>query len=140
MRHRCRGRKLNRTSSHRRAMFANLVCALVKHEQLRTTLPKAKSLRPIAERLITLARKQGLHHRRQVLAFLGDGVVVRKLFSGLAERYKQRPGGYTRIIKDGWRHGDAASVAIIELVDRDLAAKGQASGPVRARPSDSEQS
>lgn len=138
MRHRCKGRKLNRTSSHRQALFANLAAALIKHEQIYTTLPKAKSLRPLAERLITLGKKQGLHRRRQALAVLQDNAMVQKLFSQLAERYKERSGGYTRVVKAGFRYGDAASMAIIELVERNPAAKGQDSGPSSAPQSSKE--
>ncbi|MDA8232552.1 MAG: 50S ribosomal protein L17 [Magnetospirillum sp.] len=129
MRHGMSGRKLNRTSAHRKAMFANLVVALFKHEQIKTTLPKAKDLRPIAERLITRAKNGTLHDRRQVYAFLRDDAVVAKLFSALADRYKGRAGGYTRVLKAGFRYGDAAPMAVIELVDRDPAAKGTDSGP-----------
>jgi large subunit ribosomal protein L17 len=130
MRHRIGGRKLGRTSAHRKAMFDNLCHALLKHEQIRTTLPKAKDLRPVVERLITLGKRGGLHARRQALATLQDTKVVEKLFTTLAERYKDRAGGYTRIIKAGFRHGDAASMALIELIERDVDAKGQDSGPV----------
>ena len=129
MRHGMSGRKLNRTSAHRKAMFSNMVVALLKHEQIKTTLPKAKDLRPIAEKLITRAKNGTLHDRRQVFAFLRDDAVVAKLFSTLAERYKGRPGGYTRVLKAGFRYGDAAPMAVIELVDRDPAAKGTDSGP-----------
>ncbi len=129
MRHGMSGRKLNRTSSHRKAMFANLAAALLKHEQIKTTLPKAKDLRPIAEKLITLGKRGDLHARRQAFAQLRDEVVVAKLFAALAERYKERHGGYTRVLKAGFRYGDAAPMAIIELVDRDPAAKGLDSGP-----------
>ncbi len=131
MRHRNAGRKLNRTSSHRTAMFANMMAALIKHEQIKTTLPKAKDLRPIAEKLITLGKRGDLHARRQAIAFLRDEKVVGKLFSTIAERYKTRSGGYTRVLKAGFRYGDAAPMAIIELVDRDVAAKGLDSGPVQ---------
>ncbi|WP_417321109.1 50S ribosomal protein L17 [Emcibacter sp.] len=141
MRHRRAGRKLNKTSSHRKAMFANMAHALLKHEQIVTTLPKAKELGPIVERLITLGKRGDLHARRQaasrlpqiskaVLAEGGDIDVVAKLFDELAKRYEERNGGYTRILKAGFRYGDAAPVAVIELVDRDEDAKGQASGPV----------
>ena len=132
MRHRKAGRKLNRTSSHRKAMFANMASALLKHEQIVTTLPKAKELRPIVERLITLGKRGSLHARRQVIAKLpaSDKEIVQKLFDVLAERYKDRNGGYTRVLKAGFRHGDAAPVAVIELVDRDESAKGKDSGPV----------
>lgn len=129
MRHGLSGRKLGRTSQHRRAMFANLAVALFKHEQIQTTLPKAKDLRPYAERLITLAKRGDLHARRQVLAKLRDEQIVGKLFSTLAERYADRSGGYTRVLKSGMRYGDAAPMAIIELVDRDPDAKGTDSGP-----------
>lgn len=130
MRHGTSGRKLNITSSHRKAMFANMVCALIKHEQIKTTLPKAKDLRPITEKIITLAKKGGLANRRQAFAMLRDEAIVSKLFSVIAERYKDRAGGYTRVLKAGVRYGDAAPMAIIELVDRDVEAKGKDSGPV----------
>lgn len=130
MRHGIKGRKLNRTSSHRRALFANLAAALIKHEQIKTTLPKAKEIRPIVEKLVTLGKRGDLHARRQALAFLYDKDVVTKLFDTIAERYKERNGGYLRIIKAGFRHGDNAPVAYIQFVDRDESAKGQNSGPV----------
>jgi large subunit ribosomal protein L17 len=130
MRHRLGGRKLGRTTAHRKAMFDNMAHALLKHEQITTTLPKAKDLRPIVERLITLGKRGGLHARRQALATLQDAGIAEKLFSTLAERYKERQGGYCRIIKAGFRHGDAADMAVIELVDRDPEAKGQDSGPL----------
>lgn len=130
MRHGMGGRKLNRTSSHRKAMFANMAVALLKHEQITTTLPKAKDLRPIVERLITLGKRGGLHARRQAFAALRDGAVAAKLFDSLAKRYATRAGGYTRVLKAGFRIGDAAPLAVIELVDRDPAAKGLDSGPV----------
>ena len=130
MRHRISGRKLNRTSSHRKAMFMNLAAALVKHEQIETTLPKAKELRGVVERLVTLAKKGGLHARRQAYSKLGyDTVLVEKLFTILNERYRERPGGYLRVLKTGFRFGDNAPMAIIEFVDRDPEAKGQDSGP-----------
>ena len=129
MRHGVSGRKLNVTSSHRLAMFRNMAVALIKHEQITTTLPKAKELRPVAEKLITLGKRGGLHARRQAHAQLRDDVIVAKLFSALADRYRTRPGGYTRVLKAGVRYGDAADMAVIELVDRDPAAKGQDSGP-----------
>ncbi len=129
MRHGVAGRKLSVTSSHRLAMFRNLAHALLKHEQITTTLPKAKELRPVAEKLITLGKRGGLHARRLAHARLRDDIVVEKLFTTLAERYKGRPGGYTRVLKAGMRHGDAATMAVIELVDRDPAAKGLDSGP-----------
>ncbi|MDY0885846.1 50S ribosomal protein L17 [Dongia soli] len=129
MRHGVSGRKLNRTSSHRKAMFNNLAHALVKHEQIKTTLPKAKDLRPIVEKLVTLGKRGGLHARRQILASLKDEKMAEKLLTVLAERYKNRNGGYTRVLKAGFRYGDMAPMAVIEFVDRDPAAKGQDSGP-----------
>src|ERR1700754_4454909 len=129
MRHGMSGRKLNRTSSHRKAMFANMAAALLKHEQIKTTLPKAKDLRPYVEKLITLGKHGTLHHRRQAAAFLRDDAVVAKRFSPLAERYKTRNGGDTRVLMAGFRYGDAAPMGVIELVDRDVAAKGLDSGP-----------
>ena len=130
MRHGYSGRQFSRTKGHRRALFANLANALLKHEQIKTTLPKAKDLRPYVEKLISLGKRGTLHARRQAAATLRDDKVVAKLFSVLGERYKSRPGGYTRIIKAGFRYGDAAPMAVIELVDRDTEAKGQDSGPV----------
>jgi large subunit ribosomal protein L17 len=131
MRHGVAGRKLGVTSTHRTAMFRNLAHALIKHEQITTTLPKAKELRPVAERLITLGKKGGLANRRLAYAQLRDDVIVNKLFTTLAERYKARPGGYSRVLKAGVRYGDAADMAVIELIDRDPDAKGLDSGPVR---------
>jgi large subunit ribosomal protein L17 len=130
MRHRNQGRKLNITSSHRTAMFANMAAALIKHEQIKTTLPKAKELRPVVEKLVTLSRRNDLHARRQALSTIRDEDQVRKLFDVLGPRYKARPGGYTRVLKAGFRHGDNAPMAFIEFVDRDEDAKGQDSGPV----------
>ena len=130
MRHRHGGRKLNRTSSHRRAMFRNMATALLKHEQIRTTLPKAKALRGVVERMITLGKRGDLHARRRALGYLNDETVVRKLFDTLGPRYTERPGGYTRVLKAGFRYGDSAPMALIELVDRDEAEKGKDSGPV----------
>ena len=130
MRHRKSGRKLNRSPSHRKAMFANMAAALIKHEQIVTTLPKAKEMRRITDRLITLGKRGDLHARRQALSVLRDTALVEKLFTTLAERYADRPGGYTRVLKAGYRYGDAAPVAILELVERDEDAKGQDSGPV----------
>ena len=131
MRHRMSGRKLNRTSSHRKAMFANLAAALIKHEQIKTTLPKAKELRSIVDRLITLGKKGSLHARRIAISRLhGDKKLADKLFTTLADRYSDRKGGYTRVLKAGFRYGDSAPMAIVELVDRDKEAKGQDSGPV----------
>jgi large subunit ribosomal protein L17 len=129
MRHGMGTRKLNRTKAHRRALFANLANALLKHEQISTTLPKAKDLRPYVEKLITLGKTGSLHARRQAASKLRDDAVVAKLFSVIGPRYKARSGGYTRILKAGFRHGDAAPMAVIELVDRDLDAKGLDSGP-----------
>jgi large subunit ribosomal protein L17 len=131
MRHRSGYRKLNRTPSHRKAMFANMAVALIKHEQIKTTLPKAKELRRIVDRLITLGKRGTLHTRRQALATLKDTKITGKLFDELAERYKDRPGGYTRVLKAGFRYGDMAPMAVIELVDRDPDAKGQDSGPTQ---------
>ncbi len=129
MRHARSGRKLNRTASHRKAMFANMAVALIKHEQIKTTLPKAKDLRRVVDRLITLGKRGGLHARRQALSTLRDDAIATKLFDTLGPRYKDRPGGYTRVIKAGFRYGDMAPMALIELVDRDPDAKGQDSGP-----------
>jgi large subunit ribosomal protein L17 len=129
MRHGVAGRKLGVTTSHRKALFRNMAVALLKHEQITTTLPKAKELRPVTEKLITLGKRGGLHARRQAYNELRDERIVTKLFSSLADRYRTRQGGYTRVLKAGIRYGDAASMAVIELVDRDPAAKGQDSGP-----------
>ena len=129
MRHRKGPAKLGRTSTHRQAMLANMAAALVKHEQIVTTLPKAKALRPVVEKLVTLAKKGDLSSRRLAIARLRDEAMVRKLFSTLAERYNERPGGYTRVLKAGFRYGDDAPMAVIELVDRDPEAKGLDSGP-----------
>lgn len=130
MRHGISGRKFNRTSSHRKAMFDNMAAALIKHEQITTTLQKAKDLRPIVEKLVTLGKRGGLHARRQALALLQDTKVTEKLFSSLAERYAERRGGYLRIVRAGFRYGDDAPLAVIEFVDRDPSAKGLDSGPV----------
>ena len=129
MRHGVAQKKLNRTASHRTAMFANMAAALIKHEQIVTTLPKAKALRPVVERLITLAKKGDLGSRRLVVSRLRDKEQTGKLFETLAPRYKGRAGGYTRVLKAGFRHGDNAPLAVIEFVDRDEAAKGLDSGP-----------
>jgi large subunit ribosomal protein L17 len=129
MRHAKSGRKFNRTASHRKAMFANMAVALINHEQIKTTLPKAQDLRGVVDRLVTLGKRGDLHARRQALSVLRDNTIAAKLFEELAERYKDRPGGYTRVIKAGFRYGDMAPMAVIELVDRDPAAKGQDSGP-----------
>ena len=131
MRHRLSGRRLNRTSSHRKAMFANMAVALIKHEQIKTTLPKAKDLRRVVDRLVTLGKRGGLHARRQALATLKDTKITAKLFDELAERYKERSGGYTRVLKAGNRYGDMAPMGIIELVDRNPEAKGLDSGPTQ---------
>lgn len=139
MRHGMHGRKLNRPSGHRRALFANLAAALIKHEQIKTTLPKAKDLRPFVEKLITLGKRGDQHARRQAYAVLRNDTVTRKLFGPLAERYKTRAGGYTRVLKAGFRFGDVAPMAIIELVDRDPAAKGKDSGPVQKAEETSEE-
>jgi large subunit ribosomal protein L17 len=133
MRHGKVYRKFNRTAEHRRAMFANMCAALIKHEQIMTTLPKAKDLRPIVEKLVTLGKRGGLHARRQAIAEIRDVAMVKKLFDVLGPRYKERFGGYTRVIKAGFRHGDNAPVAVIEFVDRDVAAKGLDSGPVQEK-------
>ncbi|MFV3129826.1 50S ribosomal protein L17 [Niveispirillum sp. KHB5.9] len=130
MRHGVSGRKFSRTTSHRLAMFSNMANALIKHEQIKTTLPKAKDLRPIVEKLITLGKKGGLANKRLAYAELRDNAVVDKLFTVIAERYKDRAGGYTRVLKAGFRYGDNAPMAIIEFVDRDVSAKGLDSGPV----------
>ena len=124
MRHRHGYRRLNRSASHRKAMFANMAVSLLNHEQIKTTLPKAKELRRVADKMITLGKKGTLHSRRHAASFLRDDVAVLKLFSVLAERYQDRPGGYTRVLKAGFRHGDAAPMAVIELVDRDPDSKG----------------
>ncbi len=129
MRHQNKGRRLSRSSAHREAMLQNMAASLFKHEQITTTVAKAKELRPVAEKLITLGKRSGLHARRQAIAQLGDSDVVEKLFTTLSERYKSRAGGYARILKAGFRYGDAAPMAVIELVDRDPEAKGQDSGP-----------
>ena len=136
MRHKLGGRKLNRTSSHRKAMFRNMAAALLKHEQITTTLPKARELRPYVEKLITLAKHGGLSNRRLAHTRLMDDAQLVKLFDVLAARYADRAGGYTRVIKAGIRASDAAPMAVIELVDRDTSAKGQDSGPVMAEEED----
>ena len=133
MRHGKVHRKLNRTAEHRRAMFANMCAALIKHEQIVTTLPKAKDLRPIVEKLITLAKRGDLHARRQASAELRDPPMVKKLFEVLGPRYASRNGGYTRVLKAGYRYGDSAPVGVIEFVDRDVDARGKDSGPVERR-------
>jgi large subunit ribosomal protein L17 len=126
MRHGFAGRRLGRSSSHRKAMFANLAVSLIEHEQITTTLPKAKDLRPIVEKLVTLGKRGDLHARRQVIAQIGNEAVVKRLFDTIAPRYATRNGGYLRIMKAGFRHGDNAAMAVIEFVDRDTSAKGAA--------------
>ncbi len=139
MRHRNQGRKLGRTSAHRTAMFANMAAALIKHEQIKTTLPKAKELRPVVEKLVTLSRRNNLHARRQALSAIRDEAQVKKLFDVIGPRYADRPGGYTRVLKAGFRHGDNAAMAFIEFVDRDVEAKGKDSGPVEIREEEGEE-
>ena len=131
MKHKIKGKKLNRTSSHRKALFKNMAQAIIKHEQIITTLPKAKTMKPIVDKLITLAKKGSLHAKRQAYSKLRDDKMVTKLFGTLATRYADRAGGYTRVLKAGYRYGDAAAMAVIELVDRDEDAKGLDSGPVQ---------
>ena len=136
MRHNMSGRSFSRQSGHRKAMFKNLAQALIKHEQITTTLPKAKELRPVVEKLITLGKRGDLHARRQAIAQIRDVGMVKKLFDVLGPRYKDRKGGYTRILKAGFRHGDNAAVGVIEFVDRDESAKGLDSGPMQERKVD----
>ena len=133
MRHRMAGRKLNRTSQHRQMLFRNMAQALIKHEQIITTLPKAKALRPVVEKLITLGKRGDLHARRMAYSQLRDDAMTAKLFDVLGARYAERKGGYTRVMKAGFRYGDSAPMAVIELVDRDEDARGQDSGPVEIR-------
>ena len=140
MRHGKVHRKLGKKPAHRKAMFANMSASLIKHEQIVTTLPKAKELRPVVEKLVTLAKKGGLAARRQAISEMRDIPMVRKLFDVIGPRYKARDGGYTRVLKAGFRHGDNAAVAVIEFVDRDEAAKGLDSGPVQAKKVDEEAS
>ncbi|MGO4705055.1 50S ribosomal protein L17 [Microvirga sp. 2MCAF38] len=131
MRHGFRGRRFNRSSEHRKAMFANMSAALIKHEQIVTTLPKAKDLRPVVEKLVTFAKRGDLNSRRLAMAQLRDAAMVKKLFDVLGPRYKERSGGYTRVLKAGFRFGDNAAMAVIEFVDRDVDARGQDSGPTQ---------
>ena len=138
MRHGMANRKLGVTSTHRLAMFRNMATSLLKHEQITTTLPKAKALRPYVERIISLGKRGGLHARRQAYAQIMDEKIVEKLFTTIAERYKGRTGGYCRVLKAGIRYGDAADMAVIELVERDVAAKGLDSGPKMEASSDEE--
>ena len=140
MKHRLKGKKLNRTSSHRKALFKNMAQAIIKHEQIITTLPKAKTMKPIVDKLITLGKKGSLHARRQAFAKLRDDGMVAKLFDTLATRYADRNGGYTRVLKAGYRYGDAAAMAVIELVDRDEEARGKDSGPVQSTTENTEES
>ena len=132
MKHRIKGKKLNRSSSHRKALFKNMAQALIKHEQIITTLPKAKTMKPIVDKLITLGKKGSLHARRQAFSQLRDNKIVSKLFGDLASRYADRQGGYSRVLKAGYRYGDAAAMAVLELVDRDVDARGKDSGPVQS--------
>ena len=132
MKHRIKGKKLNRSSSHRKALFKNMAQALIKHEQIITTLPKAKTMKPIVDKLITLGKKGSLHARRQAFSQLRDNKIVSKLFGDLASRYADRQGGYSRVLKAGYRYGDAAAMAVLELVDRDEDARGKDSGPVQS--------
>jgi len=138
MRHRKTGRKLNRDSSHRKAMFANMAASLIEHEQIVTTLPKAKDLRPIVEKLVTLGKRRDLHARRLAMSQLRNEAMVKKLFETLGPRYEGRPGGYTRVLKAGFRHGDSAPVAVIEFVDRDTDAKGAVDRERVAREADAD--
>ena len=131
MRHGRSGRRLNRTVSHRKALFTNMAASLIEHEQIVTTLPKAKELRPIVEKLVTLGKRGDLHARRQAISQIKDVALVKKLFDVLGPRYKERNGGYTRVLKAGFRYGDNAAMAVIEFVDRDESAKGQDSGPAQ---------
>ena len=131
MKHRIKGKKLNRSSSHRKALFKNMAQAIIKHEQIITTLPKAKTMKPIVDKLITLGKKGSLHARRQAFSQLRDNNMVSKLFGDLATRYAERQGGYSRVLKAGYRYGDAAAMAVLELVDRNEDARGQDSGPVQ---------
>jgi large subunit ribosomal protein L17 len=138
MRHGNAHRKLNRTAEHRRAMFANMAAALIKHEQITTTLPKAKDLRPIVEKLVTLGKRGDLHARRKAIAEIRDVAMVKKLFDVIGPRYKERNGGYTRVMKAGFRYGDNAPVGVIEFVDRDVEAKGKDSGPVQEKKAEAD--
>ena len=139
MKHRIKGKKLNRTSSHRKALFKNMAQALIKHEQIITTLPKAKTMKPIIDKLITLGKKGNIHARRQAFSQLRDNNIVSKLFGDLATRYANRQGGYSRVLKAGFRYGDAAAMAVLELVDRDEDARGKDSGPVQINNTNEEE-
>ena len=136
MRHSYRGRRFNRTAEHRKAMFANMSAALIKHEQIVTTLPKAKDLRPVVEKLISLGRTDSIHARRLAMAQIRDADMVKKIFTVLGPRYQSRPGGYCRIMKAGFRYGDNAPMAVIEFVDRDVDARGKDSGPTAVETAD----
>ena len=131
MKHRIKGKKLNKSSSHRKALFKNMAQAVIKHEQIITTLPKAKTMKPLIDKLITLGKKGSLHARRQAFSQLRDNKMVSKLFGDLATRYADRQGGYSRVLRAGYRYGDAAAMAVLELVDRNEDARGQDSGPVQ---------
>ena len=139
MKHRIKGKKLNRTSSHRKALFKNMAQAIIKHEQIITTLPKAKTMKPIIDKLITLGKKGSLHAKRQAFSQLRDNNMVSKLFGDLATRYAERQGGYSRVLKAGYRYGDAAAMAVLELVDRNEEARGQDSGPVQDNNSEEDE-
>ena len=139
MKHRIKGKKLNRTSSHRKALFKNMAQAIIKHEQIITTLPKAKTMKPIIDKLITLGKKGSLHAKRQAFSQLRDNNMVSKLFGDLATRYAERQGGYSRVLKAGYRYGDAAAMAVLELVDRNEDARGQDSGPVQDNNSEEDE-
>ncbi len=139
MRHGLAGKKLNRTSAHRKALFANMACALIKHEQITTTLPKAKALRPVVEKLVTLGKRGSLHARRRAISILRDGKMADKLFVTLGPRYAERKGGYTRVLRNGYRYGDSAPIAVIEFVDRDIDAKGIDSGPIQTKEDETEE-
>ena len=138
MKHRIKGKKLNRSSSHRKALFKNMAQAIIKHEQIITTLPKAKTMKPIIDKLITLGKKGSLHARRQAFSQLRDNNMVSKLFGDLATRYAERQGGYSRVLKAGYRYGDAAAMAVLELVDRDEDARGKDSGPTQEQKKSNE--
>ena len=139
MKHRIKGKKLNRTSSHRKALFKNMAQAIIKHEQIITTLPKAKTMKPIIDKLISLGKKGGIHARRRAFSQLRDNDMVSKLFGDLATRYADRHGGYSRVLKAGFRYGDAAAMAVLELVDRDEDARGKDSGPIQTNNTDEEE-
>ena len=139
MKHRIKGKKLNRTSSHRKALFKNMAQAIIKHEQIITTLPKAKTMKPIIDKLISLGKKGSIHARRRAFSQLRDNDMVSKLFGDLATRYMDRHGGYSRVLKAGFRYGDSAAMAVLELVDRDEDARGKDSGPIQTNNTDEEE-